>query len=216
MKLRNLCDYAITDYDAIKSDVESLFPIGMATDEARARLSEFKCVGQVNTHDLPKIENGKYVVENEQIVMSNAKYFSAEVVCPLSHGNKNKWVLAFHADETGHIVEMDFFVVIDDENFAKRGISLKASYVAGEYAIAKAINSIAVSRFPDWDRLKNALRRNGFQVPESAAVKDGRGSAYRVEKKPDHKRLFTRLFGSDGLLAIVWIDQSGKFIGVDR
>ncbi len=218
-QIPSLCDYAITDYEKIKPEILALFPVGMSEKQLRKQLAVFPLEEirgeKIIELPIPKIENGKYVFMNNEVVMSKAKLIGIFVKCDLPYKNVNRWNLVFYVDGTGKLLEKEFNVTIDDENFAKRNIELKAEYVSSEDVIAKVIHSLAASRFLDWGSLSEYLRFSGFDVSDNIAKKTANIARYRVEKKPNLDQLGAQYFASEGLLAIVWVDQSGKVLQVD-
>jgi len=222
MLSKNLCDYAITDYEKIKPEILSMFPIGMSEEELRKRLAEFPLSEargkKIYEQPLLKIENGQRVVENGEVVWSKkAKYLFAMIECKLPDNNKNRWSFEFLMDESGVISENIFVVSVDDENFAKRNIELKVSYLAGSTIIAKVISSIATENYPDWNSLRDYLSASGLSPSKKPTLTDDGNKSYTVYLNSDLlDSLYLKIGPGVNWRITVIVDKNGKFIRAYR
>ena len=216
MLSKNLCDYEITDYEKIKPEILSMFPIGMSEEELRKRLAEFPLTeargNKVYEMPFPKIEDGQRVIKDGEVVLSN-RFFFAMVECGLPYGNKNIWSFEFTTNEQRVISENNFYVSIEDENFSKRGIELKVMYLGGTRNLSRIINSVAKANYHNWSSFRDYLRSVGFDIIITTNSTGGSNN-YSIEIEVD--TIYARLLGVESWVIKILIDENGKFIRAYR
>jgi len=204
-RVRNdFCSYGILQRHELRETVLAGFPAGISEEDARRQMALHVPAEQIGEFRLPqKGSDGKLLQKNGVVVLSGARLLWTKVVCDLPHGNRNVWRTYLLIDENGHLAGADFYVAIDDHDFAKRGIPLLAEYVYGEDTIARAIDSIARERFKTWPELESHLLDGGFTV---------RPGTHFVMKTEYPDRLWYRLVGADGIAASVAYDADGNYL----
>lgn len=220
MLIGNLCDYSIQEYETLKPQVEALFPVGLTVKEARAMLSR---IGVKEIKQVPIYERDKdqYVFKDEQPVLLKSQMLLGIVNCQLPDQNMNWWRIETFVDEEGRVGEAGFYVFIGDENFAKRDIPLKASYIIGSSILRKAIRSLFLARFPDWNLLQKHLLDGGFEVYEEKQWSTPSTKRFVVKNITGYTKILSirktarRLPGKTvRQIAGVVVDSSGKVLKI--
>jgi len=123
--------------------------------------------------------------------MSKEKLIGARIECPLPENNKNMWDLVLYVSDFDRVRESGFYITIDDQNFASRGVPLRAAYVTGEKVLSSVIRSLVKSRFPKWEDLKPHLLQVGFRVIERK-FENSKKSDATIKKPADFNNLACR------------------------
>lgn len=212
MPLKDFCSYSISDYDLIRNDVEALFPSGLTSVEARAKLSELG-MSKIKEIQLIETKNRKAILIDGKPVKSKEKLIGVRIECPLPEKNQNIWEIILHINEFDAVQEMGFYILVHDEDFAIRGIPLRAAYVRSEKDIFRVIRSLAQQKFPEWKNLREHLLQAGFRVLERTD-KGSKNSSAIIKKSSDFNHLATRLLGGDGLQARIVISEKGTVLKV--
>jgi len=171
MTITNLCDYELSDYENIKPIIEGMFVGATNSNIIGEILKTIINIKIGNIIPLLKIENGRFVTENgitatneRQFVYSGENIYGGNVICEKEYNNKNVWNFIFHEGIEGNIINFDFYVTVEDENFAKVNIPLNIQYFTGSRNFQSAIYSIIRQKNILTNDLENYLNMAGFSV----------------------------------------------------
>ncbi|PCJ71523.1 MAG: hypothetical protein COA62_02735 [Rhodobiaceae bacterium] len=217
----NFCDYELSDYDFLKPIVERLLledPTTVRTQELLKTIHGFEAG---NTQPLPKIENGRFVdesgnpiVQGDQIFLSGETLFGGVVVCEKEFRNQNRWHFILHEGVDGGIMDVDFFVLIKDENFAKRGVPLRVQYLSNRKELAKTIHSIIRELDLDIGDLVELMLTDGLHVRKSVDERTGNSRYYFTGENTRHwHRVLPAPGGNGGIVTTsIRVDADGEYI----
>jgi len=211
--LKEFCSYSISDYDSIRNEVEALFRNGLKLAEARVKISQLG-LKKIDELQLIETKNRRAVVIDGKPVVSKEKLISALIECSLPENNKNIWKLILYVSASDRIRESGFYIGVDDQKFASRGVPLRAAYVGSDKIQSSVIRSLVKSRFPQWKALKQYLLQAGFRVIERK-IENSKESAATIKNPGDFNRLSVRVAGGTfGLQAGVTIGENGMVLNV--
>jgi hypothetical protein len=218
MDITDFCKYGLSDYETLKPSIEKLFLAEPNISKARDILKSIKNKKLFNEQMIPKIKNKRLVIENGDVIPSGETLKGWTIPCEKKFNNNDYWQFLFHVGRGGEIKNFDFFVLIDDKNFAKRGLPLKPSYLNRRESLSSAIKSLVRENHLSIDGLADLLRSKDFLV-EKLDPKIKGEIEYLITGK--NTRYWHRVLpvpgGNFGVFnALVLADRKGKMYQLDK
>lgn len=213
LDISDLCSYDLSDYDTLKPLVEKVFLEEPTAARAHQVFKTFGNFEYLGTQELPLIRDGRFVPGEGQYLLSGEKIFGGKVVCEKPFNNKDVWWFYVHEGTSGEMLNLDFYVLIDDENFAKRDIPLRPQYFADSHIFRAALHNIIDERAPPIQVLVDQLVGNGFSVKRYDGGRSGKVRYYFDGENVRHWNLvFPAIGGANGFFrASVFVDENGNY-----
>lgn len=213
LSVRDFCKYDLSDYPVLNKLVETEVRREDRAEEATEVLKRFKNFQLVGILELPQMRNGAFVRGDGQFVLSGEKLIAGKVVCEKPDNNKDVWSFYLHEGSSGNILDFDFYVLIDDENFAAREIAIKPEYFEDTRTFRSAVKSIIQKDAPKVRAFLEQLTADGFSI---RVFEDERENHTRYFVEGTNVRHWNKIFpvigGPNGhFTASILVDRHGNY-----